>query len=97
MKRSGAYSRKRTKTTVVENERPRGPLTDQEIAAVRRAYEDGCSGDVIIGMRGHERVITMLVPETASQAPEDLLPGIREELRRLRCDGYTRYKAGRAC
>ena len=96
MKRSGADTRKRTKTTVVENGRPRGPLTENEIAAVRRAYSEGCEGEVIIGMRGDERIITMLVPETANTSAQDRLPQIREELRRLGCDGYSRCKAGRA-
>ena len=92
MKRLGAYSRKRTKTTVVENGRPSGPLTEDEIAAVRRAYENGCMGEVIIGMRGDERVITMLVLETANATAQDRLPKIREELRKMGCDGLARVR-----
>ena len=87
MERSGANVRKRTKTTVVENERPRGPLIDTEITAVRRAHENSCRGEIIIGMRGEERVITMLVPETADTPAQDRLSRVREELRKMGCDG----------
>ena len=92
MKRLGAYSRKRTKTTVVKNEHPSGPLTEDEIAAVRRAYSEGCRGELIIGMRGKERVITMMVPETGDGSPTEQMPRIREELRRLGCDGLARVR-----
>ena len=91
-RRSGAYSRKRTKTTVVENERPRGPLTEDEIEAVRRAYCEGCRGEVIIGMRGDQRVITMLVPETANSPAQYRLSRVREELKRLGCDRLARVR-----
>lgn len=94
MKRSGANTRKRSNTTVVDNERPRGPLADEEVAAVRRAYADGCRGEVIIGMRGEERIITMLAPDTADALAQDRLPAIRAELRRLGCDGYARCRVG---
>ena len=92
MKRSGAYTRKRSKTTVVENGRPRGPLTNQEIEAVRSAYSEGCRGELIIGMRGDERVITMLVPETANSPAQDRLPLVRDELRKMGCDGLARVR-----
>ena len=96
MKRSGVETRKRTGTTIVENERPRGPLTDEEIAAVRKAYQDGYRGQVIMGMCGEERIIPMLVPETVDTPAQDRLPAIRAELRRLGCDGYHRCRAGRS-
>ena len=92
MKRSGVEMRKRVETTVVDNERPGGPLTDEEIAAVRGAYANGCRGEVVIGMRGDERTITMLVPETADIPAQDRLTRVREELRRLGCRGMQRIR-----
>jgi hypothetical protein len=93
MKRLGADMRKRTMRNTMNNERPAGPLTEQEIAAARRAYADGCRGEIIIGMRGDERIITMLAPETGDIPANDRLSRIREELRGLGCDGCVRVRA----
>jgi len=87
MKRSGANTRRRTEPMVVDNERPRGPSTDEELAAVREAYENGARGTVIIGMRGEKRVVTMLIPDSTDAASQSRLPVVRAELRRLGCDG----------
>jgi len=95
MKRSGANMRKRTEATIAGNERPRGPLTDEEIAAVRRAYADGCRGEVIIGMRGDERVITMLVPAVVGLDNGHRLQAMRAELRKLGCYGMCRVSRTR--
>jgi uncharacterized protein (UPF0218 family) len=92
MKRTGVDTRKRIEPNVVDNERPRGPLTDEEIAAVRRAYENGCRGEVIIGMRGDERIITMLVPDVADMPVCRGVPRTREELKRIGCDGMYRVR-----
>lgn len=89
MKRSGAETRRRLEPNV-GNDRPRGPLTDDELTAVGKAYQYGCRGEIIIGMRGDERIITMLVPETADTPSQDRMPAIRAELRRLGCDGLQR-------
>lgn len=90
MKRSGAQTRKRTISTASNDERPRGPLTNDEIAAVRRAYQDGCRGDIIIGMRGEERIITMLVPHIADVPVDEHTTRIREDLKKIGCDGMWR-------
>lgn len=87
MKRYSVETRKRTASNTVEDTCPRGPLTDEELAAARRAYRDGCRGEVIIGMRGEERVIAMLVPETADTTARGRMPAIRAELKQLGCDG----------
>ena len=96
MKRSGVETRKRIETTIADNERPRGSLTDQEIDAIRRAYADGCRGELIIGMQGEQRIITMLVPETADTPTGQCLPRIREELRKMGCDGLQRVRRARS-
>ena len=93
MKRLGADVRKRTMGNAMNNERPAGPLTEEEIAAARRAYAEGCRGEIIIGMRGDERVITMLVPETPDIPADERLLRIKEELRSLGCDGCIRVRS----
>lgn len=93
MKRSGANMRRRTEPMSVGNERPRGPLTENELAAVRGAYESGCRGAVIIGLRGEERVVTMLVPDTTDAPAQSRLSAVRAELRRLGCDGLIRIRS----
>ena len=92
MKRTGADLRKRTTTTIESETRPVGPLTEEELEAVRRAYADGCQGDVIIGMRGDERVITMLIPEDSLTSPEDKMVKVREQIKILGCDGMQRVR-----
>jgi len=87
MKRSGANMRRRTEPMSVGNEPPRGPLTQEELAAVRSACKNGCRGTVVIGMRGEERVVTMLVPDTTDASAQSRLLAMRAELRRLGCDG----------
>lgn len=93
MKRYGASLRKRFSPTLPENARPSGPLTENEIAAVRRAYQNGARGEIVIGMRGDERVITMLVPHVADVPVSQRMPGIKEELKKIGCDGMYRIRA----
>lgn len=92
MKRSSVETRKRTASNTVKDTRPRGPLTQEELAAVRRACENGCLGTVIIGLRGEERVVTMLVSDTTDASAQSRLLAMRAELRRLGCDGLIRCR-----
>jgi hypothetical protein len=96
MKRLGADVRKRTIRNVMNDKHPAGPLTDEEMAAASRAYAEGCRGEIIIGMRGDERIITMLAPETPDITVDQALSRIGEELRGLGCDGYVRVRAADA-
>ncbi len=90
MKRHGAGKntdvRKRTETEVA---RPFGPLTDIEIEDIRQAYRGGCKGEMVIGMRGDERVITMLVP--AQSTPDTAEAQIQQSITKLRAMGCERY------
>lgn len=95
MKRSGADMRKRTTSTESET-RPSGPLNEEEMEAVRGAYINGCRGEVVIGLRGDERIITMLVPEIVGESNEACLQNIRQKLQKLGCDGIMRVRQRRA-
>lgn len=94
MKRYGASLRRRFSPTLLENARPSGPLTEEEISAVRRAYENGCCGEIVIGMRGKERIITMLVPQITDSPISHRMAGIKDELKKIGCDGVWRIRAG---
>ena len=82
--------RKRSDTKI-KIDRPTGAITNEELDGIRRAYADGCRGDILIGLRGEERVITMLSPAHpnsigSSSVPEEIL----KELRALGCDRCQR-------
>ena len=84
MKRQGANKenelRKRTATQL--------PLTGEEIEEIRQAYRDGCKGEIIIGLRGDERVITMLVPAQTDDRASLHQEEINKHLVMLGCDSY---------
>ncbi len=68
-----------------------GPLSPEEIEEIRLAYEGGCRGAVIMGLRGRERVVVMLVPTRAGQ---DLSSdSLAAKLRGLGCDRLVRIKS----
>ena len=74
------------KRTDFEVSRLFGPLTQEEIEEIRQAYRDGCKGEIIIGLRGNERVITMLVPpQHSSNDPTQYRSDIYEKLQQLGC------------
>lgn len=80
--------RKRTDSEV---SRLFGPLTQEEIEEIRQAYRDGCKGEVIIGLRGNKRVITMLVPAHSycNSSGCDMV-AMEDQLRELGCLRYIR-------
>jgi len=82
--------RKRTKPEVA---RPIGLLTEEEIEDIRQAYLDGCRGEAIIGLRGKERVITVLVPpQPDSVSFTDNRAALKDRLRELGCDRFIRIR-----
>lgn len=75
--------------TALRDNRPKGPLSPEEIEEIRTAYEDGCKGMVVIGLRGDERLTTMLLPAQPNEDREDEQMGLAaRNLRRMGCDGY---------
>ena len=82
--------RKRTEAEVA---RPFGPLTEEEIEDLCQAYRDGCGGEVMIGLRGDERVMTMLLPAQSGQdATESQMIRVAEQLRAIGCDRYLHIR-----
>lgn len=78
-----------------ETTRPHGPLTDDEIQEIRRAYQEGCQGEILIGMRGEERVITMLLPaQSFTDNSEVQRQRILAKLKEIECDKYICIKKG---
>lgn len=70
--------------------RSQGPLTDDEIEEIRQAYQEGCKGEILIGMRGKERVITMLLPVHSSpDTDEALLKRSIEKIKGMGCSKAT--------
>ena len=64
-----------------------GALNENEIEEICQAYRDGCKGEILIGMHGEKRVITVLLPaqvnkETGNTAFDQSI----EKLRKMRCD-----------
>ena len=79
--------------TAPECDDSKGPLTGIEMEEIREAYRDGCRGEVIIGLRGEERVITILIPaQSGAASPSDDLAA---KLRDIGCDAYYRITAAR--
>lgn len=75
------------KGTETEAARPFGPLTDKETEDIRQAYREGCKGEIIIGMRGDKRVITMLVPaQLGSDTQDSMMAQCKKQLERMVCD-----------
>ena len=52
--------------------RPVGELSEIEIEEIRKAYANGCRGEILIGLRGEKRVITMLLPEQPENETSDV-------------------------
>ena len=70
-----------------ETTREAGAVTEKELGDIRKAYADGCKGEILIGMRGEERVITMLLP---SQIDPEELSSKYPKLKKLGCDRWVR-------
>ncbi len=87
MKRQSAQTTAtgRCETAAGEAETSSLPLSPEELEEIRAAYRDGCSGEIVIGMRGEERVITMLVPAPGSCDLAKKLVG-------LGCDRFIRVQ-----
>lgn len=94
MERSGAdrttnSRRKRTGRVLLPPDERKGPLTDEERDSRSLAYERGCQGQVIIGLRGEERVLTMLIPLMPDDDREDEVISLSaRKFREIGCDGY---------
>ena len=93
MERSGAKAAGRRKRTaandIPEVTRPNGLLTEEELDAIRQAYLDGCRGEILIGLRGEERVVTMLLPAQPNHgSATDQLNRVTNELEKLGCNGF---------
>lgn len=68
--------------------RQRGGLSNEEVAEIRDAYLAGGRGSVLIGLRGEERVMTMLLPpQPDAQSWECQLIKAMSEISRAGCDG----------
>lgn len=69
--------------------RPQGALSEEELEEIGRAYASGSRGSLLIGLRGTERLLTMLLPaQTDAIAAKAQLFNILAKLRSLGCDGY---------
>jgi ribosomal protein S13 len=67
--------------------KPCGALNENEIEEIRKAYRDKCKGEILIGLRGEERVITMLLPaHTNKETIEAELKTSIEKLKQMNCD-----------
>lgn len=80
--------RKRT----VENDLPEvsitnGALHKNENEEIRQAYCNGCKGEILIGLRGEERVVTMLLPaHTNDETDDEELKKSIDKLKQMNCD-----------
>lgn len=86
--------RKRLQGNDTENiVRPHGPLKDEELEQIGQAYADGCRGEILIGLRGEKRVMTMLLPAQPGQdATESQMIRAAGQLRAIGCDRYLRVR-----
>ncbi len=76
-----------------EVERPSGALKENEIEEIRHAYRDGCKGEILIGLRGEERVITMLLPAQAYlEEADSIVPITNSKLKDMGCDKFLIVK-----
>lgn len=79
--------------TVNETDLSRLPLSPEEIQEIRRAYQEGCQGEILIGMRGEERVVTMLLPaQSTPTAADALLQHSLDRLQSVGCDRCIRVR-----
>ena len=88
MKR-GAPTNQRKKTNSNDISAPHGVLTETEIEDIRQAYIDGCTGGLMIGLNGEQRLLTTLLPpqsdaDSATRQIRQVAAGIRK----VGCDGY---------
>jgi hypothetical protein len=64
-----------------------GTLNENEMEDICQAYGDGCKGKILIGMRGEERVITMLLPaHTGNETNDAELKKNIDKLKQMNCD-----------
>jgi hypothetical protein len=82
--------RKRTANNdLLEVTRPFGELNKNEIEEIRQAYRDKCNGEILIGLRGEERVITMLLPAQTNKETGNAAMNLSiDKLKRMRCDRH---------
>lgn len=66
--------------------RPDWPLTDDEIEDIRQAYQEGCKGEILIGMRREERIITLLLPAQSSSESTNTLQRSLNKLNEMGCN-----------
>jgi len=70
-----------------------GPLSEDEVKALRAAYAAGARGAVLIGLRQVVRVVSVHLPEQTSEAESARQMGrAGARLRLLRCDGYIHVR-----
>jgi|GEM_PF-2133530 len=81
--------RKRTvNNELPEVTRPSGKMNVNEIEEIYQAYSSGgCHGEILIGMCGEERVITMLLPAHTNEETDDAeLKKCIDKLKQMNCD-----------
>ena len=72
-----------------------GTLNKNEIREISQAYQDGCKGEIIIGLCGEERLLTLLLPQQPSpEDTEDLLDRSSIKLKTTGCDRLIRVRRG---
>ena len=65
-------------------------LTDDERDRLLWGYENGCQGDIIIGLCGNERITTMLLPVWPDEDRQDeQMSLVAQKLRQIGCDGFV--------
>lgn len=72
--------------------RPKGPLTKKELEEIRQAYHDGCAGEILIGLRGEERLLMMLLPTQDGGATGSQMIRAAGQLRAIGCDTCLRVR-----
>jgi hypothetical protein len=66
-----------------------GRLWEYEVEGLRRAYVEGASGAVLIGMRCQARVLTMQIPARQTEHSSSvIMEHIGVRLRTMGCDGW---------
>jgi ribosomal protein S13 len=87
--------RKRTvNNDLTEIIRPSGELNKNEIEEISQAYRDGCKGEILIGLRGEERVIVMFLPTQDSKTTNTALKQDIAKLREMGCNRCLRVANG---
>lgn len=77
--------RRRQDTNAEKKDRPKGPLTEKELEDIRQAYREGGTGEILIALRGKERIITMLLPAQSAFSSSEIREQLVDRIKRMGC------------